>query len=836
MLHVFGKMWYTGRMKANHVIAGLCVVGVGITCLAQTFNANPPLPATFGVGTYARTMDLSDNWNFACGYGDKDGNIANYIWERQGNNTVTSWTNGFGGGFINKFPVKISGNALYVGGYGDMVVFTPPFGTDIGPRAYREDAGGSNLFQVPVFAYATFCDLRGMSADGDVVVGRQFQGPFEYAYRFRISTFSLQDLGALPNQFGAAALGASGDGNTVVGRSGSLAFSWRPSEGMLSLGGLPGQNSAYATCAADNGLTIAGTSTSNVDRGFRWSPIVGMQQLPMLAGGMHLYPHAMDGNGWIIGGQSTDASGNPTAFIWTSTLGTQTVASHLLGRGLFGQLGNMVFTDVTGITPDGRGMCGLGTSGGVQMGWVARALLCGTMTGTNGTQFVCSGGSTNVLATGPVGGSIVGMTSFQWYRNNVLVVAGTQPGGSFISNTNSNVLQIQGVTASDVGSYFCIASSSGACVVQGPTTTLQLQSAPVVSLQPVDTQVCANQVASLTTLGTPVSGTAVYRWQKHVPPFPNVYADIFDGPTGNGSTFSGTGTATLSISNVQPADTERYRCLISDSICGPGNYESTNRVLLTVNSLTQVGAPIVNGSCLGSNSTLTVLATPVNSIYQWQRRVAPFPNVYADIFDGPTGNGGSFIGTQSATLTITNVSAADLTRYRCVVTGPCSSNISPNALLTSIDIPNFAGQTADVYVCTNNGAAFFNVNVSPGNYGLLTYQWYGPSGPLTDGPQFGGHIYSGSNTQTLSINPVSTAAVGGYSVVVQNACGGFGTAPSQLTYCPGDFNCDGSADFFDYLDFVDAYSANWPNADFNGDDSVDFFDYLDFVDAYSAGC
>jgi hypothetical protein len=42
-------------------------------------------------------------------------------------------------------------------------------------------------------------------------------------------------------------------------------------------------------------------------------------------------------------------------------------------------------------------------------------------------------------------------------------------------------------------------------------------------------------------------------------------------------------------------------------------------------------------------------------------------------------------------------------------------------------------------------------------------------------------------------------------------------------------------DFFDYLDFVDAYSAGLASADFNADQSIDFFDYLDFVNAYSIG-
>ena len=54
--------------------------------------------------------------------------------------------------------------------------------------------------------------------------------------------------------------------------------------------------------------------------------------------------------------------------------------------------------------------------------------------------------------------------------------------------------------------------------------------------------------------------------------------------------------------------------------------------------------------------------------------------------------------------------------------------------------------------------------------------------------------------------------------------------------CPADFNGDGQADFFDYLDFVGAYASEHPSADFNGDGQIDFFDYLDFVEAYSEGC
>ena len=58
----------------------------------------------------------------------------------------------------------------------------------------------------------------------------------------------------------------------------------------------------------------------------------------------------------------------------------------------------------------------------------------------------------------------------------------------------------------------------------------------------------------------------------------------------------------------------------------------------------------------------------------------------------------------------------------------------------------------------------------------------------------------------------------------------------ELEVCAADFNFDTIVDFFDYLDFVDAFSSNMPSADFNADGVIDFFDYLDFVDAFSTGC
>jgi hypothetical protein len=54
--------------------------------------------------------------------------------------------------------------------------------------------------------------------------------------------------------------------------------------------------------------------------------------------------------------------------------------------------------------------------------------------------------------------------------------------------------------------------------------------------------------------------------------------------------------------------------------------------------------------------------------------------------------------------------------------------------------------------------------------------------------------------------------------------------------CAADFNGDNQVDFFDYLDFAQAFNDEDPSADFNGDNQIDFFDYLDFALAFDAGC
>lgn len=54
--------------------------------------------------------------------------------------------------------------------------------------------------------------------------------------------------------------------------------------------------------------------------------------------------------------------------------------------------------------------------------------------------------------------------------------------------------------------------------------------------------------------------------------------------------------------------------------------------------------------------------------------------------------------------------------------------------------------------------------------------------------------------------------------------------------CYGDFNEDGTLDFFDFLAFQSAFAAGDPAADCDRSESLDFLDFLCFQDAFAAGC
>ncbi len=229
--------------------------------------------------------------------------------------------------------------------------------------------------------------------------------------------------------------------------------------------------------------------------------------------------------------------------------------------------------------------------------------------------------------------------------------------------------------------------------------------------------------------------------------------------------------------------------------------------------------PLDQTLCEGGAATFTAAATSTAPLtYQWR------------LDGGALSDGGEFSGTTTPTLTIDPTVWYYSGNYDCLISNIAGAVATNPAILTaSMPITiNYPPQPVEV---ATGQLATFTVYTSGTEQ---MYQWRRNGVSLIDD----GRI-TGATTSTLSIDLAQASDAGVYEVMVSNICNSQTSESALLTVtgsCTADFNGDTAVDFFDYLDFVDAFSSQLPAADFNHDSSIDFFDYLDFVDAFSTGC
>jgi probable HAF family extracellular repeat protein len=218
-----------------------------------------------------------------------------------------------------------------------------------------------------------------LSADGAVVVGRDFIGGRRtQAFRWTETT-GMVSLGDLPNGNARSSANAiSADGSVIVGSAEIAdfvqeAFRWTAETGMVGLGDLPG--GAFGSTATDisaNGLVIVGTSTvaddPPRDTGFRWTQETGMVRIDKPANDSipfsEFRPAAVSGDGSII-------VGGP--HIWDSVNGTRFLRDVFVhDYGFAHDLAGWTGVYARGISADGRVILGSGVNpNGINELWIA---------------------------------------------------------------------------------------------------------------------------------------------------------------------------------------------------------------------------------------------------------------------------------------------------------------------------------------------------------------------------------------------------------------------------------------------------------------------------------
>lgn len=470
---------------------------------------------------------------------------------------------------------------------------------------------------------------------------------------------SFTPLGDLPGGASMSRANAiSADGSTIVGVSssanGNEAFRWRA--GVLTpLGDFPaGPFGSEATDCSGDGVVIVGFGTigSGEERGFTLRPPGTMTELPPgpLAGAMWSRADAVSRNGMIAGGVTHFGGLDPgtmqRATVWNGaspTLLPLIPAPDAMAARVFGMRAD-------GLYRVGRGDRS-GTSPWIAIFWVTGTgdfrFFPGTVGyaeafGTTATGHVSVG-----TASSPNTERLFGVGEAVYWIGSDPTALGDLPGGVFKSTAyaisdDATVIVGQGTSAigneaflwtqadgmrrlKDVieddfgidltGWTLSVArdvSAAGDAIVGWGTNPSGQQEAwlfradclarPAFTQSPSITYACPGTGAtfSAAAIGTP---TINYRWRRNG-------INLADGPTGSGSTISGSGSAMLSITNVTLADEGFYDCVAQNACGSAGTTPVELRVTLAGDADRDGFVGLSDIALLTSNWTATVPPAP----------------------------------------------------------------------------------------------------------------------------------------------------------------------------------------------------------------------------------
>ncbi len=388
---------------------------------------------------------------------------------------------------------------------------------------------------------------------------------------------------------------------------------------------------------------------------------------------------------------------------------------------------------------------------------------------------VCSGGNATFAATASnaTGG----------YRWEVNQGSGFNPiiDNAIYSGATTNTLTISGATAGMNGFlYHLVATGSCTPNAISNNVALTVNSAPAITAQPSSSTICSGDN---TTFSATAVNTTTYQWEVN-----NGTGSGFTPITDN-SIYSGSATATLTISNATVAMNGFLYRLAASGTCSPA--ATSNSATLTVNSAPAITAQPSNSSiCNGASTTFSAVASNATG-YQWQvNEGLGFSNIV---------NGGVYSNATTATLTISNATVAmNGFAYRVVTNGGCTPNAtSNNAVLTVNPSPAITTQPSAETTCAGGNTSF---TVAASN--ATGYQWYVNEGGGFSSISNGG-VYSGATGSTLTITG-ATAAMNGFlyhavangtctpgatsnnAVLTVNSAPLFTALPSSSTICEGE--------------------------------------------------
>jgi hypothetical protein len=354
------------------------------------------------------------------------------------------------------------------------------------------------------------------------------------------------------------------------------------------------------------------------------------------------------------------------------------------------------------------------------------------------SQNVCIG-STATFTLSATGDGI----TYQWRKGGVNLIDGGD-----IAGATSSTLTIANVDNTDAGNYDVVITSVCGTVIISTAATLGIAAQPTITSQPQNQLICPGSDATFTIVALEPGLT--YQWRK-------------DGVNlTNGANIAGATSATLTINAVTTSNAGSYDVIVTGG-CSLPSIAATLTLLGIPTITTQ---PVNQSACLGSNATLTVVATGDALTYQWRKGGVNLIN------------GGNISGATSATLTISSTTANDAGTYDVVISGTCSPSKTSNQVTLAIqNAVSFTTQPQNRTTCQNGSVTF----TAAGTGTITTAQWQVSSNGGTTWTDI-----SGASTTTLTLTNVQPSQNGyRYRLVLLNAgCGAVNSNAATLTVNP----------------------------------------------------
>jgi hypothetical protein len=299
--------------------------------------------------------------------------------------------------------------------------------------------------------------------------------------------------------------------------------------------------------------------------------------------------------------------------------------------------------------------------------------------------------------------------------------------GVNISGATSSSYTISSVTTNDAAGYSVLVVNGGGSVTSSTATLTVLVPAAITS-QPQSQAVIPGQN---TSFSVGASGTAPFSYQWSF----------------NGTNVSGATTATLTLTNVQPANAGNYAVVITNVAGSVTSAVAILTVYVPPTITTQPQSQAVAKNDATSFSVVAGGTAPLS--YQWNL------------------NGTSLSGATSSTLTLAKVRSGNVGSYTVMVTNSAGSVTSAVAVLTMDAPPYILTQPQNQTVNLGQNASF-----SVGAIGLapVYYQW-----------RLNGSAVAGATNSTLLLTNIQPNKAGNYTVLLWNSKGWVISSNATLT-------------------------------------------------------